>query len=478
MSRRKLLILAANPKSSTRLRLDEEIRDIQEGLQRARNRDDFEIAQRWAVRPRDFQRAVLEEAPQIVHFSGRNQNEDGLFLEDVIGNEQRISEAALADFFELFAKKAKIECVVLSGCYCHRQAAAIVEKVPYVVGIDKCADERATVEFSVGFYDALGNGELIPFAYEAGKVAMALHSNSSTSSPVLLVGQRKIIDDIFPAKLPDLAIDVSPPAILPEPNQAHPKNKIFRKALMSSAVMFVSIVPTLLWSRPFLSNYYMRQGHLAYANKKIGSAERFYSTAIWINENNFQAHNFLGRVYEDSQDLAKAESQYKVAKKGDLPAAYNNLGHLYLQTNKQNLTAAFSALNEGIRLSYEEEGLWEVKYSLHKNLGWLYLLTTKYSDAKNELEIAIKISERSDVELYDSGFAAHCLIAETLDEQGAEQPQNSSLQSWQRCCQLGGDSNTPEEREWLDRAKQKFFQEGKIYDEVCIYTAPSILTDN
>ena len=78
--KRKLLILAANPKSSTRLRLDEEVRDISEGLKRARHRDDFEIAQRWAVRPRDFQRAMLEETPQMVHFSGHGEGEAGYIL--------------------------------------------------------------------------------------------------------------------------------------------------------------------------------------------------------------------------------------------------------------------------------------------------------------------------------------------------------------------------------------------------------------
>ena len=54
----KILILAANPNDTTRRRLDEEVRDISHGLERARHRDEFKIAQRWAVRPRDLQRAM------------------------------------------------------------------------------------------------------------------------------------------------------------------------------------------------------------------------------------------------------------------------------------------------------------------------------------------------------------------------------------------------------------------------------------
>lgn len=474
MSRCKLLILAASPKNSTRRWLDEEIRDIQEGLQRARNRDNFVIAQRWAVRPRDFQRAILEESPQIIHFSGRHQDEEGLFLEDVLGNEQRISDAALASFFNLFAQKAKIECVVLSGCYCQAQATAIVEQVPYVIGIDKCVDDRATIDFSVGFYDALGNGELIPFAYEAGKVAMALNSSSPTGSPILLSGQRQRPYDTLPEKSSDLIVDISPSASLPKSNKYDKRSKVVRKLCIRSTAIVASITIVLLSLRPLLSNYYMQKGNSASYNK-LGSAEQLYKTAIWIDKNNFEAHNFLGRVYEDSQDLAKAENQYKIARQGDLPAAYNNLGRLYLQTDRQNLTAAFAVLNKGIELSYDDEGAWEVRYSLHKNLGWLYFLKTKYSDAKAQLDIAIEISERSDVDLYDSGSAAHCLMAETLEEQ---QLQNASLQSWQRCCQLGGDANTPEEYQWMDQAKQKFAQIGRDYNKVCIYTAPPILLDS
>ncbi|WP_272819180.1 hypothetical protein [Scytonema hofmannii] len=46
----KILILAANPKSTTPLRLDEEVREIDAGLQRAKHREQFVLEQKWAVR--------------------------------------------------------------------------------------------------------------------------------------------------------------------------------------------------------------------------------------------------------------------------------------------------------------------------------------------------------------------------------------------------------------------------------------------
>jgi hypothetical protein len=41
---RTLLILAANPKGTERLRLDEEVKRIEQGLERSKKRDQFKLA--------------------------------------------------------------------------------------------------------------------------------------------------------------------------------------------------------------------------------------------------------------------------------------------------------------------------------------------------------------------------------------------------------------------------------------------------
>lgn len=47
-----ILVLAANPSSTSRLRLDEEIREIDEGLRRANKRELFKLEQKWAIKTR------------------------------------------------------------------------------------------------------------------------------------------------------------------------------------------------------------------------------------------------------------------------------------------------------------------------------------------------------------------------------------------------------------------------------------------
>lgn len=159
-----ILVLAANPRDTSRLRLDQEIREIESGLQRARKREDFILKQVWATRPIDVRRAVLDLKPSIIHFCGHGTGEDGIAFEDDLGNTKLVNAEALAGFFQLFADKLK--CVVLNACYSEVQAETIAQHIQYVVGMKKAIGDATAIEFSVAFYDALGAGESVEFAYK------------------------------------------------------------------------------------------------------------------------------------------------------------------------------------------------------------------------------------------------------------------------------------------------------------------------
>ena len=178
-----ILILAANPKNTDKLRLDEEVREINAGLQRAKKREQFELKQQWAVRIRDVSRALLDYKPQILHFSGHGGGEHGLVLEDETGKLQFVNTEALAELFELFANS--VECVVLNACYSEVQADAIVQHIPYVIGMNKAIGDKAAIQFAVGFYDAVCAGESVEFAYKLGCNAIRLAGIAENLTPVL-----------------------------------------------------------------------------------------------------------------------------------------------------------------------------------------------------------------------------------------------------------------------------------------------------
>ena len=178
-----ILLLAANPKDTTPLRLDEEVREIGAGLQRAKHREQFVLKQKWAVRPRDIRQAMLDSEPYIVHFSGHGTGDEGLVFEDETGRARLVDGEALAGLFELFTDC--VECVVLNGCYSEVQATAIARHVNYVIGMNKAIGDRAAIEFAVGFYDALGAGRSVEFANKYGCAAIRLAGIPQQLTPIL-----------------------------------------------------------------------------------------------------------------------------------------------------------------------------------------------------------------------------------------------------------------------------------------------------
>ncbi|MCX7594257.1 MAG: TIR domain-containing protein [Fischerella sp.] len=163
---KKILVLAANPKGTSPLRLSEELREIKDGLRRAKAGNLFLIESSEAVRYRDIHRSMLDVEPEIIHFSGHGAKEEGLVFEDEIGRAKPVDAEALAGLFELFADRVK--CVVLNACYSEIQARAIAQHIDYVIGMSQAIGDRAAIEFAVGFYDALGSGKSVEFAYELG----------------------------------------------------------------------------------------------------------------------------------------------------------------------------------------------------------------------------------------------------------------------------------------------------------------------
>lgn len=178
-----ILFLAANPKNSTPLRLGKEVQEISDALQRCKKRDKFQLEQEWAVTHTNMRRAVLDYNPQIVHFSGHGAGEDGLALEDETGQIKLVSVQALTALFELFMDQ--VECVVLNACYSEVQANAIARHIPYVIGMNKAVGDNAAREFAVGFYDALGAGKSIEFAYKLGCVSISMAGIREELTPVL-----------------------------------------------------------------------------------------------------------------------------------------------------------------------------------------------------------------------------------------------------------------------------------------------------
>ncbi|MDF5721919.1 MAG: CHAT domain-containing protein [Rhizonema sp. PD37] len=185
---KKILILSANPINTDRLRLDEEVREIQAALKLAKNREQFEIVTAWAIRVEDLRRELLEHQPTIIHFSGHGSGSTGLALENNSGQVQLVSTESLARLFGLF--QDRIECVLLNACYSQAQAEAIHQHIDYVVGMNQAIGDVAAIEFAVGFYDALGAGRLYEDCFKVGCASIDLQGIPESKTPILKARQR------------------------------------------------------------------------------------------------------------------------------------------------------------------------------------------------------------------------------------------------------------------------------------------------
>ncbi len=180
----KVLFLSADPTDATRLRLGEELREIQEKLQLAKLRERFELHQRMSVRPIDISQALLDIQPKIVHFSGHGTSLGALCFEDKAGKAQPVEPEALAALFEQFSNQ--VDCVVLNACYSEIQANAIVKHISYVVGMNQAIGDTAAIAYAIGFYQALGAGRTIEESYKLGCVQIRLQGIPEHLTPVFL----------------------------------------------------------------------------------------------------------------------------------------------------------------------------------------------------------------------------------------------------------------------------------------------------
>lgn len=175
-----ILFLAANPINTPSLQLDKELREVKEGLRRSKKSDEFILKSSEATRPIDIQRAMLDHKPSFVHFSGHS-NSDGIFLLNREDKASFVTTDALAELFNLFSDK--VECVILNSCYSEKQAKAISKNIPYVIGMTSSIEDKVAIDFATSFYDAIGAGENIEFAYKLGCNAIQLYSESTLEKP-------------------------------------------------------------------------------------------------------------------------------------------------------------------------------------------------------------------------------------------------------------------------------------------------------
>ncbi|MCP4700100.1 MAG: AAA family ATPase [Gammaproteobacteria bacterium] len=189
-NRSTILLLAANPCDTAKIRWEAEINAVREGLRNT----DFRLEAVPQAGISGLQKEFTACKPRIVHFCGHGEN-DGLIFNDEHGQACQVPAAALTDLFRLF--KDSVQCVVLNACWTEEQAGAIHEYIPVVVGMNHMVEDRAALEFAAGFYQALGDGRAYREAFGFGRNNIHLHGGDQHLAPVLLCRDEALTPRVF-----------------------------------------------------------------------------------------------------------------------------------------------------------------------------------------------------------------------------------------------------------------------------------------
>lgn len=381
-----ILLLAANPKGTVSLRLQEEEREIRERLRLAGyGHGKVPINSTGATRTRDIQQAMLDFNPQIVHFTGHGAGKDGLAFEDGIGQPKLVDSDALANLFKLFS--SRVECVVLNACYSQVQAEAIAQHIDYVIGMSQAIGDRAAIEFAVGFYTALGAGESIEFAYKLGCNAIQLEGIPEHLTPVLF-GKKK--DECVGANSQNLDEDIS-----------------FEQAVGAVSTTIEPLTPKEFWERGKekldLGDY---QGAIVDFNETI-RLEPNYLDANYV---------FLALFVRGIAKLALEDHQGAVTDCTEAIRLRPNYPQLYYwrgiaKNALKDYKGAFVDFTKAIRLGPDNPHA----YNCYNVRGWLKCKLHDYRGALSDFSESIRLKSDYANSYNGRGWAKHYLS----DHQGA-----------------------------------------------------------
>jgi hypothetical protein len=174
-----VLVIFANPRGTSQLNLGREDRIIREAIQLSRNREKISIDIKHAATIHDLRRSLLEKDYSIVHISGHGTG-TGLVLEDELGGKFVVPQSGLASLFGAYAKpNGNLDCVILNACYSINQGTLISLNTPFTIAMEDAISDDAAIEFSRGFYDAVGANKSIDFAYKEGCRNVKLTASTS-----------------------------------------------------------------------------------------------------------------------------------------------------------------------------------------------------------------------------------------------------------------------------------------------------------
>lgn len=162
-----------------------------ESVQLSPNRDTINVETLNAATIDDLRRKLLQRRFDIVHFSGHG-TQTGLAFETADGRLMIPPSEALAELL----KRHQVEAVLLNACFSLSVGRLVGMGVSFTVASTGAIADPAAIEFTRGFYDAVGAGRDADEAYREGMSSVKL--KGLTLPAILLHADEAYVAPIMP----------------------------------------------------------------------------------------------------------------------------------------------------------------------------------------------------------------------------------------------------------------------------------------
>jgi hypothetical protein len=173
--------------SSRYLRLDREVREVQQTLRGAKYRDLVTVTHRPAATADDLIDALNDVRPHLVHFSGHGWAGGIVFDNGDLDDPQEhpVEFDLLAEV--LAATSTPPQVLVLNACETLDGAELLLPAVPMVIGMADTIDDTAAIVFARRFYAAIASAQPVGIALAQAQAAMRLTTPEDADLPQVVV---------------------------------------------------------------------------------------------------------------------------------------------------------------------------------------------------------------------------------------------------------------------------------------------------